>query len=173
VLPNHAKVAGFYTFGTGAGWRLDAADRKFKVLLMWNFIGPPSRDRPVTCRSLLGLGEYLPSIDSGASAGVGTWIIFGRPAVKDVVRSRPGARAAGYRQRHRRSMAPPKSRDAFIAGFRTPRAKRSTSTKNVLASHDRPHGYFEQDAVPLWIPRFVALRASSGRSPLASRPVAA
>lgn len=63
LLPNHRKVAGLYTFATGAGWhgwmpRLES----LRVRLMWNLVLPPlTLLKGYSPWKMLGLGEDLPA----------------------------------------------------------------------------------------------------------------
>lgn len=62
VLPNHSKVAKFYTFGTGAGWHgwMPPAEQ-LKVHIMWKIIGPLLvKWKGYLAWSKLGMGEDLP-----------------------------------------------------------------------------------------------------------------
>ena len=62
LLPNHRRVARFYTFATGAGWHgwMPAAEQ-LKVQLMWRVIGPLlTRWKGYLPWSKLGMGEDLP-----------------------------------------------------------------------------------------------------------------
>ena len=62
LLPNHHKVAKFYTFATGAGWHgwMPKAEQ-IKVLILWNFIGPLLvRWKGYLAWSKLGMGVDLP-----------------------------------------------------------------------------------------------------------------
>ena len=62
LLPNHAKVAGFYVFGTSAGWYgyMPPLER-LKVLTMWKVVLPVLTWWKGYCPwSALGLGEDLP-----------------------------------------------------------------------------------------------------------------
>jgi predicted alpha/beta hydrolase len=62
MLPNHTRVAGLYTFATGAGWHgwMPPLERA-RVLFMWRVLGPVlTRWRGYLPWSLLGMGEDLP-----------------------------------------------------------------------------------------------------------------
>jgi predicted alpha/beta hydrolase len=62
VLPNHEKVAAFYTFGTGAGWHgwMQPLER-IKVLAMWHVLGPLlTRWNGYLSWSLVWMGEDVP-----------------------------------------------------------------------------------------------------------------
>ena len=83
MLPNHARVAGLYTFGTGAGWHgwMPPLER-IKVLAMWHLLGPLlTRWKGYLSWSLLGLGEDLPIdyLSSVESTVQGTRTFLRRP----------------------------------------------------------------------------------------------
>jgi predicted alpha/beta hydrolase len=62
LMPNHTKVAGLYTFGTGAGWHgwMPLVER-LRVQAMWHLVAPPLVAwKGYFAWSLLGLGEDLP-----------------------------------------------------------------------------------------------------------------
>ncbi|XLV72048.1 alpha/beta fold hydrolase [Ralstonia syzygii subsp. celebesensis] len=62
LLPNHRKVAGFYVFGTGAGWHgYMPLGERLRVLAMWNTVLPVLTWWKGYCPwKMLGLGEDLP-----------------------------------------------------------------------------------------------------------------
>ena len=62
LLPNHQKVAGFYVFGTGAGWHGYMPLReRLRVLTMWNIVLPLLTWWKGYCSwKMLGMGEDLP-----------------------------------------------------------------------------------------------------------------
>jgi predicted alpha/beta hydrolase len=62
VLPNHRKVAKFYTFGTGAGWHgWMPPSEQLKVHIMWKILGPLLvKWKGYLAWSKLGMGEDLP-----------------------------------------------------------------------------------------------------------------
>ncbi|MFN3579805.1 MAG: alpha/beta fold hydrolase [Pseudomonas sp.] len=62
LLPDHQRVSGLYTFGTGAGWHgwMPFAER-MKVLTMWRVVAPlVTRSKGYLAWSKLGMGEDLP-----------------------------------------------------------------------------------------------------------------
>lgn len=123
LLPNHADVARFYTFATGAGWHgwMPRAER-LRVLLMWYLVLPAfNRWKGYSPWSLLGLGEDLPLdvfrqwrywcrfphyfFDDPAMAGL-------QAQFAGVTTPIVAANALDDR------WAPPRSRDAFMRGYR-------------------------------------------------------
>ena len=156
LLPNPERVAAFYTFGTGAGWhgwmpRLERA----KVLAISEVVGPAlTRWKGYLPLNVLGLGEDLPL------AFYERWkhwchspnYFFGDLKVQHVTQSfdriRAPLMAVNAVDDH---WAPPKSRDAFIAGYRN--AVRHTLDLDPAAVGLRSighNGYFKESARPLW-----------------------
>jgi predicted alpha/beta hydrolase len=156
LLPNHARVAAFYTFATGAGWHGWMPPReRARVWLMWNVIGPVlTRATGYLPWSRLGMGEDLP-IDVYRQWK--RWCrypdyFFGDASVQESL--------AGFAQVRTPIMAanalddlwaPPRSRDAFMAGYR--HAPLTTLDIDPLAAGLGPighMGYFKARAQPLW-----------------------
>ena len=156
LLPNHDKVARFYTFATGAGWHgwMPRAEQ-FKVLLMWHVIGPLlTRWKGYLAWSKLQMGEDLPL---GVYRDWKRWCKFPRYFFDD-----PGMpHVAGLFGRVRTPIiaanatddlwAPPASRDAFMAAY-------SNTTVSKVDIHPGQQGigpighmgYFRKQAQPLW-----------------------
>ncbi len=156
MLPNHDKVAAFYTFGTGAGWHgwMPPLER-IKVLAMWHLLGPVlTRWKGYLSWSLLGLGEDLPL------SFYRQWkhwcrypnYFFGDPAMHTLVRNfdrvrTPIMAANSVDDR----WSPPKSRDAFMAGYRSaPLQSTNLDPRHYGLSAIGHMGYFKPDAQPLW-----------------------
>jgi len=156
LLPNHERVTAFYTFGTGAGWHgwMPPLERA-KVLAISDVVGPAlTRWKGYLPLNVLGLGEDLPL------AFYERWkrwchspnYFFGDLAVRHVTQSfdriRAPLMAANAIDDH---WAPPRSRDAFIAGYRN--AARHTLDLDPTAIGLRSighNGYFKPSARPLW-----------------------
>ena len=156
LLPNYERVTAFYTFGTGAGWHgwMPPLERA-KVLAISEIVGPGlTRWKGYLPLNVLGLGEDLPL------AFYERWkhwchspnYFFGDLAVRHVTQSfdriRAPLMAANAIDDH---WSPPKSRDAFIAGYRN--AVRHTLDLDPIAVGLRSighNGYFKQNARPLW-----------------------
>lgn len=156
LLPNYERVTAFYTFGTGAGWHgwMPPLERA-KVLAIAELVGPAlTRWKGYLPLNVLGLGEDLPL---GFYERWKHWChspnyFFGDLAVRHVTQSfdriRAPLMAANATDDH---WSPPKSRDAFIAGYRN--AVRHTIDLDPAAVGLRwigHNGYFKQSARPLW-----------------------
>ena len=156
LLPNHARVARFYTFATGAGWHgwMPRGERA-RVLLLWHAIGPlVVRTFGYLAWSRLGMGEDLPL---GVYRDWKRWCrfphyFFDDPAMGHVAAhfaqvTTPVTAATAIDDR----WAPPASRDAFMAGYRgTPwRAVDIDPVQRGLGAIGHM-GYFRPRAEPLW-----------------------
>lgn len=157
LLPNHRRVARFYTFATGAGWHgWMPGHERWKVLLMWRVIGPLlTRWKGYLAWSKLGMGEDLPLdvyrewkhwcrypryfFDDPTMAaqvqdlfdGVSTPIIAAN-ATDDL-------------------WAPPASRDAFMEGYRYADLQAVDIDPRASGLGAIGHmGYFRRSAQPLW-----------------------
>lgn len=155
LLPNHRKIAAAYCFGTGAGWagwmpRLEA----IKVRLLWRCVLPLIVTyKGYMAWSLLGMGDDLPL---GVYKDWRRWCVYPHYFFDD-----PSMAAVADRYAQVRSpcvfanavddpWAPPRSRDAFIKGYRNvPLRVRDLypETKKQPIGH---MGYFRPDAAPLW-----------------------
>jgi predicted alpha/beta hydrolase len=156
MLPNHARVAGYYTFGTGAGWHgwMPPLER-LRVLAMWHVLGPLlTRWKGYLSWSLLGLGEDLP-LDYYRR-----WkhwcrfpnYFFGDPAMRYVAREFARVRAPLMAANSIDDRwAPPRSRDAFIAGYRNAARQTLDIDPALVGLRGIGHmGYFKPGARPLW-----------------------
>ena len=124
LLPNHARVARFYTFATGAGWHgwMPPVERA-RVWLMWNVLGPAIvRWKGYLAWSLLGMGEDLPK---GVYRDWRRWCsyahyFFDDPDIGATVREQfDQVRTPIVAVNALDDLwAPPASRDAFMAGYR-------------------------------------------------------
>lgn len=155
LLPNHDRVQGFYTFGTGAGWhgwmpKLE----QVRVLAMWRVIGPlMTRYKGYLAWSKLGMGEDLPL---GVYTHWKHWCRFPRYFFDD-------PQMPGLAKRFARVStpiiaanaiddlwAPPQSRDAFMAAYReAPYQARTIEHAEGLGPIGHM-GYFRTAAQPLW-----------------------
>jgi predicted alpha/beta hydrolase len=156
VLPNHHRVAGLYTFGTGAGWHgwMPPLER-IKVLAMWHVLGPLlTRWNGYLSWSLLGMGEDLP-LDFYRQWK--RWCrypnnFFGDPAMRHVVRRfhqilAPLMAANSIDD----CWSPPRSRDAFMAGYRNAARHTLDIDPTDIGLRAIGHmGYFRPEAQPLW-----------------------
>lgn len=156
LLPNHDKVAKFYTFGTGAGWYgwMPRAEQ-LKVLALWHVVGPLlTAWKGYLAWSLLHMGEDLPL---SFYQQWKDWCRYpnnflGDPALRHVVRRFEDVRApimaANAIDDH---WSPPLSRDAFMAGYRNAALQVSDIDPHDLGLAQIGHlGYFRPNAKPLW-----------------------
>ncbi len=156
LMPNHARVAGLYTFATGAGWHgwMPPLER-LRVLLMWRVAGPLiTRWKGYLAWSLLGMGEDLPL---GVYRQWREWCrhpqyFFDHPVLAEELREQfaqvrtPIVAANALDD----LWAPPASRDAFMAGYRRA-GWRAVDIAPVAPIGPIGHmGYFRPAALPLW-----------------------
>lgn len=156
LLPNHHRVARFYTFATGAGWHgWMPRSEQFKVLLMWHVIGPLlTRWKGYLAWSKLKMGEDLPL---GVYRDWKRWCQFPNYFFDDPAMPH----AAGLFDTVTTPIvaanatddlwAPPASRDAFMAAYRNAPLKRVDLHAGLLGIGPIGHmGYFRRQAQPLW-----------------------
>jgi len=156
LLPNHERVAKFYTFGTGAGWHgwMPALER-IKVLAMWHGLGPLlTAGSGYLSWSNIGMGEDLP-LD--AYHQWKRWCrypnyFFGDPTLQHLARDfervrTPIVAANSIDDR----WSPPKSRDAFMTGYKSAALNTLDIDPAQVGLHRIGHmGYFKSSALPLW-----------------------
>jgi len=156
LLPNHDQVAGFYTFGTGAGWHgwMPRAEQ-VRVLAMWRLIGPlMTRYKGYLAWSKLGMGEDLPL---GVYRQWKRWCRFPRYFFDDP--QMPGL-AERFAQVKTPMVAlnslddlwaPPASRDAFMAAYvNAPYQARTLDSQAEGLGAIGHMGYFRPAAQRLW-----------------------
>jgi predicted alpha/beta hydrolase len=156
MLPNHERVTAFYTFGTGAGWHgwMSPIER-MKVLGMSRLVGPLlTRWRDYLPASVLGLGEDLPL------AFYERWrewcrhpnYFFGDASAHYLTKSFDAIRAPIMAANSIDDRwAPPKSRDAFMAGYRNATRHTLDLDPRALGMRTIGHrGYFKPSATALW-----------------------
>jgi predicted alpha/beta hydrolase len=156
LLPNHHKVDALYTFATGAGWDgwMPLAER-LRVKLMWNVVGPLIvRLKGYLAWSWLGMGEDLP-IDVYRQWK--HWCSYPRYFFQDPKMSHL---VAGFDSVRSPIMAcnalddlwaRPKSRDAFMSGYRNVNWLRTDIDPRLAGLGPIGHmGYFKQQCQPLW-----------------------
>ena len=157
LLPNHRKVARFYTFATGAGWHgWMPALEQWKVKIMWNILGPlMTRWKGYLAWSKLGMGEDLP-LD--VYSDWKRWCSYPRyffddPSMGDQVQdlfddvTTPIVAANATDD----LWAPPASRDAFMAGYRYTDLQSVDIRPQERGLGAIGHmGYFRRQAQPLW-----------------------
>jgi predicted alpha/beta hydrolase len=156
LLPNHDQVAGFYTFGTGAGWHgWMPKSEQLRVLAMWRVIGPlMTRYKGYLAWSKLGMGEDLPL---GVYRQWKRWCRFPRYFFDDP--QMPGL-AERFAQVNTPMVAlnslddlwaPPASRDAFMAAYGNAPYQARTLDSQAEGLGDIGHmGYFRPAAQRLW-----------------------
>lgn len=157
LLPNHRRVARFYTFATGAGWHgwMPAAEQ-LKVQLMWRVLGPLlTRWKGYLPWSKLGMGEDLPLsvyqewkhwcsypryFFDDPSMGLQVQDLFDGVTTPIIA-----ANATDD------LWAPPASRDAFMAGYRyTDMQAVDIDPKGRGLGAIGHMGYFRRQSQPLW-----------------------
>jgi len=156
LLPNHARVSAFYTFATGAGWHgwMPPLER-VKVWLMWNLIGPlTTRWKGYLPWRMLGMGEDLP-LDVYRQWRA--WCRHPRYFFDDPL-AHPHLH--GFDQVRTPILAAnalddlwaqPRSRDAFMAGYRNTRWQPLDIDPAHAGIGPIGHmGYFRARAQPLW-----------------------
>ena len=166
LLPDPGPIAAAYLFATGAGWHgwMPPLER-VRVLGLWRVLGPALvRWKGYLPWSLLGMGEDLPL---GVYRQWRRWCayphyFFDDPSVGDEMRSlfarvRAPIVAANATDD---AWAPPRSRDAFMAGYRNapwravdvdPAAPGSPPGVGAVGHVPIGHmGYFRPHAARLW-----------------------
>lgn len=155
LLPNHQKVAGFYVFGTGAGWHgYMPPGERMRVLTMWNLVLPVLTWWKGYCPwKMLGMGEDLPT---NVYRQWRYWCrfphyFFDDPAMRGIEHS--------YAEVHTPIVAAnalddlwamPASRDAFVQSYRNAPLIRKDLNPAQVGGRIGHMGYFRQSAAPLW-----------------------
>jgi predicted alpha/beta hydrolase len=157
LLPNHHKVAGLYTFATGAGWHgWMTRGERLKAIVMWNTVAPLLAEwKGYLAWSVIGMGEDLPL---KAYQQWRRWCQHPRYFFDD-----PQMAATVARFREVRTpivaanatddaWAPPASRDAFMgAGYvNAPWKGLDLTPQGLRVRHIGHMGYFRPGAEPLW-----------------------
>lgn len=157
LLPEHDRVAGLYTFATGAGWYGWMPIReRMRLLFFWRVLGPLiTRLHGYLAWHRLGMGEDLPL---GVYRDWKRWCSFPRYYLDDpVVGGEFAARLDAVRTPITAAnalddlWALPASRDAFIAGYRHAPVRRVDIDAGARGLGPIGHmGYFRRAARPLW-----------------------
>ncbi len=155
LLPNHQRVARFYTFATGAGWhgwmpRLEG----MRIQLLWNVVLPLlTWWKGYSPMASLGIGEDLPQ---GVYRQWRYWCRFPHYFFDDPAESDLADRFAQVRTPIVAAnalddlWALPRSRDVFIQYYRNaPLEKLDIDPRDGLGAIGHM-GYFQQKAQPLW-----------------------
>lgn len=154
LAPNHERVSGCYTFGTGTGWHgwmtpLEGA----KVRLLWTLVLPPiAAWKGYAAWSSFGMGEDLPL---GVYRKFRRWCNMPRFFFDD-------PEMAGIEETYAKVRTPivaanalddywslPRSRDAFVFAYRNAPVTRIDLDPRPVGSIGHM-GYFRQHAAPLW-----------------------
>lgn len=157
LLPNHHKIARFYTFATGAGWHgYMPALEAMRVKMMWEIILPAlTKLKGYTPMSMLGMGENLPY---GVYAQWKYWCrfphyFFDDPAMEDLTAQFAEVRTPIVAANAVDDLwATPQSRDAFMQGYRNAPLTCLDITLSTALPKIGHMGYFRADAEPLWEP---------------------
>lgn len=156
LLPNHDKVAKFYTFGTGAGWHgWMPRNERLKVLGMWHVLAPLlTQWKGYWPWSLLGMGEDLPM---GVYEQWKQWCRYPHYFLDDPTMQRE---VSEFDRVHTQIMAansiddrwaPPVSRDAFMVGYKNAAMQTFDINPARFGLKNVGHmGYFRSNAQPLW-----------------------
>lgn len=171
LLPNHERVAGFYTFATGAGWagwmpRLEGLQVRF----MWKFVTPILvKWKGYLPWSLVHSGEDLPL---GVYRQWRRWCRYPRYFFDDPRMSHLAAQFAAVRtpivaaNAIDDAWAPPRSRDAFVQAYRNAPLTCLDLDPKTLGGIGHM-GYFRQKAQPLWNEVLAWFAAQGANWPLA------
>ncbi len=155
LLPNHQKVAGFYVFGTGAGWHgYMPLGERLRVLTMWNLVLPLLTWWKGYCPwKMLGMGEDLP-IDVYRQ-----WrhwcrfphYFFDDPAMRGIEQGYAKVRTPIVAANALDDLwAMPASRDAFVQSYRNAPLTRRDLNPAQVGGKIGHMGYFRQSAIPYW-----------------------
>ncbi|HLM52784.1 MAG TPA: alpha/beta fold hydrolase [Pseudoxanthomonas sp.] len=174
LLPRPERVRGAYVFGTGAGWHGWMAPlERVRVLAMWKVLGPLlTRWKGYLPSNLLGLGEDLP-LDVYRQWR--RWCRYPRYFFDDP--TLPGIAAQFARievpivavNALDDAWAPPRSRDAFMSGYRrAPWEPVDVDPSRLSIKYIGHMGYFRPQAETLWremLERFDAMAPSVMATP--------
>lgn len=155
LLPNHDKVAGFYVFGTGAGWHgYMPLGERLRVLTMWRLILPVLTWWKGYCPwKMLGLGEDLP-VDVYRQWR--HWCQFPRyffddPAMQGIEKNYAEVRTPIVAANALDDLwATPASRDAFMQSYRNAPLQYKNLDPTNVGCRIGHMGYFRQTAEPYW-----------------------
>jgi predicted alpha/beta hydrolase len=155
LLPNHRRVAGFYVFGTGAGWHgYMPVGERLRVLMMWRLVLPLLTWWKGYCPwKMLGLGEDLP-VD--AYRQWRHWCRFPRyffddPAMQGIERAYAGVQTPIVAANALDDLwALPTSRDAFVWGYCNAPLTREDLDPRTAGGRIGHMGYFRPAAEPFW-----------------------
>lgn len=156
LIPDNHRIAGLYTFGTGAGWHgwMPGLER-YRVALLWKVIAPLiTRRKGYLAWKRLGMGEDLPM---GAYTYWKRWCSYPRYFFDDPELPHLAEQFAQVRTPITAACslddlwAPPKSRDVFMAGYsNAPYQARTIDSQAEGLGAIGHMGYFRSHAQPLW-----------------------
>lgn len=154
LLPNHQKIARFYTFGSGAGWHgWMPKMEQVKVLFMWRVLGPLlTRWKGYLPWKMLGMGEDLPL---GVFKQWKHWCqfphyFFDDPAMPHVAEKFAQINTPIIAANALDDLwAPPRSRDAFMQAYRNTEMQFIDIDPRITGAMGHM-GYFRLSAQPLW-----------------------
>lgn len=155
LLPNHHRVAGFYVFGTGAGWHgYMPRGERLRVLAMWNVVLPVLTWWKGYCPwKMLGLGEDLPA---DAYRQWRYWCqfphyFFDDPAMQGIERNYAEVRTPIVAANALDDLwALPASRDAFVQAYCHAPLQRQDLDPAQVGGKVGHMGYFRPSAEPYW-----------------------
>ena len=156
LLPNHDKIARFYTFGTGSGWHgYMPFGEQIRVLLMWRVVGPLiTHWNGYLAWSKLGMGDDMPL---GVFRDWKHWCRFPRyffddPTMSSVHKQFSSVKTPIVAANALDDLwACPASRDAFMSGYANTNCERVDIDPQSKGLGPIGHmGYFRRPAQPLW-----------------------
>ncbi|PAU61296.1 alpha/beta hydrolase family protein [Pseudomonas indica] len=155
LLPNHRKVAGFYVFGTGAGWHgYMPLGERLRVLAMWKLVLPVlTRWKGYCPWAMLRMGEDLPA---DAYRQWRHWCQFPRyffddPAMRGIEREYATVQTPIVAANALDDLwASPRSRDAFVEAYRNAPLQRKDLDPRQAGGTVGHMGYFRSPAEPYW-----------------------
>jgi predicted alpha/beta hydrolase len=157
LLPDTSRIAGLYTFATGAGWHgWMPWPERWRVLALWHLVAPVLvRRHGYLAWSRLGMGEDLPH---GVYRDWKRWCghphyFFDEPGIGAELRERYARVRAPIVAANARddAWAPPASRDAFMAAYaRADVVHRDIDSVREGLGQIGHLGYFRPSAEPLW-----------------------